>query len=444
MGFLALASLFVGIAPAVFEDPALSKWLDAAELTIVGLFLAEYLVGLTLAPSRAAFLRDPWRILDAAIVAVALLALVPSVSDALRNSPALRLVRLGRFALLGARSGLRLRGSSQRTARPAPEQAVEPTVHALDREALDRFALIDWPRALERIGSAEPDWLFVAGIGSERLAQVAAALAIPELALRKVFDADFPRLDRFERLTAMFAWYPREDPDTGRVRRTPVLLVGTAQNVVVLTREPTDLLERIEARVGELPPSLPGLVRATFALVAEILGAYTRTVEGLEGAVADLEAGESALRDDHFLARSFELRADIARVRANLKHLKNVVANLNAERIAIHGFEAGHRELFALLADDAADLYETIDDLRETLGAVVDLRINVSSFQMNRVMRLLALLTALALIPATAGGLLGMNVLGSPWPATLGQVAFGVAVGMALSLYAFAVKGWFR
>ncbi|MDH3452773.1 MAG: hypothetical protein OEN20_10150, partial [Gammaproteobacteria bacterium] len=114
------------------------------------------------------------------------------------------------------------------------------------------------------------------------------------------------------------------------------------------------------------------------------------------------------------------------------------------ERIAIHGFEPAHRELFTLLADDAGDLYETVDDLRETLAAVVDLRLNVSSFQMNRVMRLLALLTALALIPATVGGLLGMNVLGSPWPATFGQVTFGVAAGMALSLYVFAVKGWLR
>jgi len=63
---------------------------------------------------------------------------------------------------------------------------------------------------------------------------------------------------------------------------------------------------------------------------------------------------------------------------------------------------------------------------------------------MNRVMRLLALLTALALIPATAGGLLGMNLAGSPWPGTLAQVSFGVAAGMALSLYVFATKGWLR
>ena len=97
-----------------------------------------------------------------------------------------------------------------------------------------------------------------------------------------------------------------------------------------------------------------------------------------------------------------------------------------------------------MLADDAGDLYESIEDLRDSLQALVDLRLNVSSFQMNRVMRLLALLTALALIPATAWGLLGMNLQDTPWPGTLSQVSFAVSAGMALSLYLFAIKGWLR
>jgi hypothetical protein len=37
-----------------------------------------------------------------------------------------------------------------------------------------------------------------------------------------------------------------------------------------------------------------------------------------------------------------------------------------------------------------------------------------------------------------------MNVAGNPWPVTLGQVAFGVAMGMATVLYLFAVRGWLK
>lgn len=63
---------------------------------------------------------------------------------------------------------------------------------------------------------------------------------------------------------------------------------------------------------------------------------------------------------------------------------------------------------------------------------------------MNAFLKLLAIVSFLGLIPSVAGGLLGMNVAGNPWPVTLGQVAFGVAMGMATVLYVFAVKGWLK
>jgi Mg2+ and Co2+ transporter CorA len=56
---------------------------------------------------------------------------------------------------------------------------------------------------------------------------------------------------------------------------------------------------------------------------------------------------------------------------------------------------------------------------------------------MNRFMQILAIVTVLAAIPATVGGLLGMNILGAPWPVTLEQVAFGVGVGVVTALYLF-------
>lgn len=71
--------------------------------------------------------------------------------------------------------------------------------------------------------------LFVSGVSGENLAPIAQALAVPEMALRKVFDATLPRFDRLDRLAALFAWYPILEADADLVRRTPVLLVGHAR-----------------------------------------------------------------------------------------------------------------------------------------------------------------------------------------------------------------------
>ena len=59
-------------------------------------------------------------------------------------------------------------------------------------------------------------------------------------------------------------------------------------------------------------------------------------------------------------------------------------------------------------------------------------------------MRLLAAVTAIALIPTVIGGLLGMNLQSAPWSVTLPQVAFITIILMLGVLYAFMAKGWLR
>jgi Mg2+ and Co2+ transporter CorA len=66
------------------------------------------------------------------------------------------------------------------------------------------------------------------------------------------------------------------------------------------------------------------------------------------------------------------------------------------------------------------------------------------SLRMNRFMQLLAIVTVLAAIPATVGGMLGMNILGTPWPVTLGQVTFGVGVAVLTVLYLFLSGKYLR
>ena len=85
-----------------------------------------------------------------------------------------------------------------------------------------------------------------------------------------------------------------------------------------------------------------------------------------------------------------------------------------------------------------------LTELKDAVKALIELHMNVTSFEMNKFMKLLAIVGFLGLIPSVVGGLLGMNVVDNPWPVTLGQVAFGIAMGMAVSLYVFAVKGWLR
>jgi hypothetical protein len=66
--------------------------------------------------------------------------------------------------------------------------------------------------------------------------------------------------------------------------------------------------------------------------------------------------------------------------------------------------------------------------MRESVLALLELHMNVVSFDVNRFMRLLAV----------------VSVLGNPWQITLSEVAFGVSMGMLFCLWLFLVKGWLR
>ena len=61
-------------------------------------------------------------------------------------------------------------------------------------------------------------------------------------------------------------------------------------------------------------------------------------------------------------------------------------------------------EVFSLLSEQADYLYETADNLREGLVSLIELHLNTVSYEMNRFMRLLAVVSVLGLVPASVGG----------------------------------------
>ncbi len=87
---------------------------------------------------------------------------------------------------------------------------------------------------------------------------------------------------------------------------------------------------------------------------------------------------------------------------------------------------------------------EISDDLVESLHSNIDLYINHESFETNRVLKILAVITSIAVIPAAVGGLLGMNILGEPFQAHLWEIAFPIVLTASFAIYAFVKLGWLK
>ena len=129
---------------------------------------------------------------------------------------------------------------------------------------------------------------------------------------------------------------------------------------------------------------------------------------------------------------------------SSLLHLKEILSIITTGRMPLEGFAEKHRKLFEILFEEAVYLYETAQNARENLISLIDLYINTTSYEMNKVMRVIAVITCLAVIPTLVGGLFGMNLIDNPWNVRLWQVVIIVATAMLGSAWVFYKLGWFK
>jgi len=433
MGFLALAALTAGIAPMLFVLPV---WLDHAisigGWVIIGLFALEYLVHLALARERFAFVRNPWRIVDAVIIVAPLVSLLPVAPDFLRSSPALRVLRLARIILFGARARRGLAADADMgvapTAPSGPLQVNALAPGAAEPQPSDWRALLDW------IKHPDERWVHAANLDAGRIKEIAGVVGLPDVMVEAALrESSYPRLQSTERWSA----FAVSAPGWARGRRTPVLLLTTERQLLTLALHAVDL----QGRPGE--EQLPWGTRCALHVIRQVLERNEALALRVERELAQIEVLPAQESPESFFETIFRLKRTLTLAKGDLWRLKNLLRRLAQGARELPGLGEDNACLHQL-AEQADYLHETVDKAHEQLLTLLDLHLNIASYDVNRFMRLLAVVSSLALIPTIVGGLLGMNVLGNPWPVTLTQVAFGTFILMLCVLYAFLAKGWLR
>jgi Mg2+ and Co2+ transporter CorA len=446
LGFLAIISVAFTFLQMWFPLTAAGDFLvQLAQWAIIGVFAVEYFAALMLARDKRGFMLNPWRAIDLATIAIPLLTLIPNVSNALRSSPVLRLVRLVRVASLGLRvSGVVMR----ERARQARNEAVGPVEVCVLPEGTGRKATsASWEEFLSWIKSPDgaPKWFVVSNLGLAELQRIATAAGLtPAFLESHLLNGTYPHVEVEQNHAALFTWLV-EAPQHSPAQRNGVLLLISSPGIVTLTRRSTDLTKLVAGlrREPDLD-KLPFPIRIACSILQLVAEQNERLATRLDAELGALE--ELPLRESRpsFFEHTFRLKKELSAAQSDLWRLKGVIAELAERRLALPGSDGGEVEFLKRLARDAEYLYETVINTRESLLSLIDLHLNVVSFDMNRVMRVLAVVSVLGLIPAVVGGLFGMNLIDNPWPYTLREVAFCVCFGMVLCLYLFFVKGWLR
>ena len=455
MIFLAVMMLPIVLLPTFFdlgpESWGVKNFINAANLVILGIFYFEYYSKLYLAKDRWAHFKNGWHLVDLFVITLPLIELFPMIGITGTHSLLLlRLLRLLRLFAVSGRSMERKTHGEETMASAAPERSTMAisTVDGSLNNVKSGLSLEDVPGYLK---DPTQTWIDISGVSEVDIKDLSRVLEIPETLLEsKLVEEAYPRIDYMASQSLVFLQAGQIDtPTEGRkyltIRKHGLLVVCAGQNILTLSRQKAEAFERIleNARTRSKGDKVL-VVTVLYSVLDYVLQMYRSVVHEIERELIKLENIPSDEKPRDFLARTFELKKEVTRLGSSLHHLKEVVGVITSKRAPLEGFDKSWEDVFDILLDEAGYLYETIENSKENLMSIIELHINMTSYQMNKVMRLIAVITSLTLIPSIIGGLLSMNIIDMPAPVHLWQMVAMTIIMMSTVGWTFYKLGWLK
>ncbi len=441
MIFLGLVMAPIVIIPLLI--PTLSQpvveFLNMADTTIIAIFVLEYVLKLALAEDPVSHFLDRWHLLDLVIITLPVLEVVPVAGSTLaRSSPTLRLLRVVRVAAAGGRSVER---------RIEPETAVSVPATPAFSTMWIRGRVGDSGYVLEGLTPAEVKrylddpsveaWFDLSGASRLDFPVLSEILDLPAVFFEsRLMRPSHPGITFADTTRLIFVQEPER---TLRVQNGVRIPVVTNIGLIIVNRGKTIVtVSKVEDRFfGPIRAGLDGSglygvpldTRVLYGSLDRINESYTRILAELEAELMRLEGTPNNEMPKNFLDTVFQLKRVSSVLASSLFHQKEV-ATIIARDLPSTGSRAGEKSIFDVLASETDYLHESAGNIREGLLSLIDVHINTVSYEMNRAMRVIAVLPALVLIPTLVGQMLGMNILGIPFSLYLWQVTVWTLITM--------------
>ena len=451
---LALLMVPIVVVPLVVHLPgSVDSFLRVADYTILGVFVIEYFSKVAVARNIREHVLNPWHLLDLLVIVLPLFDFLQLFGGGLgRSSPLLRLLRIARLVRVAAVGG---RAVDRRVHARVPVQRAAATASAMETRVMDSdlaniYENISLSDVKKYVDSPSHTWVDITSVSESNFNELSEALSLPRILLEsELVEESYPRIDYFEHYSMIFARIAEPkivQKGTKRlfVNRTGLLVICYGQNIITISRQKASLFSQILEKAKKYHKSEePLVVSVLYTILKYVLEKDAQIIDTLEQELLRLEGIPMNARPPDFLETTFHLRKEVNQLVPSLLHLKEIVTVITSNRVPLEGFSERHERLFDILMDEATYLNETAQNARENLLSLIDLYINTTSYEMNKVMRIIAVITCLGIIPAVAG-LLGSNVIGNPWGIHLWGVFSIVGVIMLGMGWVFYRLGWLK
>jgi magnesium transporter len=276
-------------------------------------------------------------------------------------------------------------------------------------------------------------WLDVESPGDEDFAMLAREFGLHELSVEDMRDRDQrPKVESFAGYHFIVLRPLCRNEDGELVQQEVHALLGD-RYLVTLRYDPvydlTEVLSRWDRHGGAEEERGPGFL--LYVLLDEIVDTYLTLVEEFEDKADDLEdivfseAGRTPNRD--LQQDLFALKRDIVRFRRSVMPLRRVIDFFQEQPKVVTGPLA---PFYRDVADHVVRCIELVDNVRDLLTALLEVRLAQVGNRLNEVMKKLTSWAAIILLPTLIAGIYGMNFVHMPelrwrfgYPMALGIMA---------------------
>lgn len=251
-------------------------------------------------------------------------------------------------------------------------------------------------------------WIDIDRRDADELGTAAAAVELEPEALRLLARED-ERTARLLRLPdRIVLTLGAVDPEDDEVRRHEVDLVVGANHVLTVHEGPVAALDDFRHEIDH-ERELGRLDAASFAagLLDSILTAYFHQIESIERDIDALdEIAVRSRREESFLATVLTLRRRIARLRRALAPNREALLPLERPDFELRA-ELGH--VWPGIVQRLERAIDGVENARELLVGSFDLYLGRASQRTNDVMKVLTIVSSIALPGIVLAGIMGMN-----------------------------------
>ena len=205
-----------------------------------------------------------------------------------------------------------------------------------------------------------------------------------------------------------------------------------------------DIRKRILENIGQIRTM--GTEYLAYSLIDAVVDEYYLALAHLGDDIEDFEDRAIKTSDDTFITELQDTKKYLFQIKRAMQPLRDNLAIISRQNVSVPNPNNELKPFLQDLQENLNNAMEMVENYREWLSNIMDVNLSVLSYQLNKVMKILAIISAIFIPLTFIAGIYGMNFeimpeLTHPWgyPIVLGCMGCIALIMIVL----FKIRHWY-